>query len=66
MDLRQFRITPRTFLVVSTQGEGDEEAIEHAVETDLPYIAFVASTTKAEKIFDYLRARESQPSAWPE
>ena len=46
-----------TFVVVSTQGEGDEEAIEQALASDAPYIAFVASKTKAEKIFDYLRGR---------
>ena len=56
-DLSAVRITPRTFVVVSTQGEGDEEALEQAVASDVPYIAFVASKTKAEKIFDDLRGR---------
>jgi xanthine dehydrogenase accessory factor len=44
-------------VVVSTQGEGDEEALEQALGADVPYIAFVASKTKAEKVLDYLRGR---------
>jgi xanthine dehydrogenase accessory factor len=55
LDLSLVRITPRTFVVVSTQGECDEEALELALGVDVPYIAFVASKTKAEKIFEYLR-----------
>ncbi|MBV8551298.1 MAG: XdhC family protein [Acidobacteriaceae bacterium] len=51
------RVGPRTYVVVSTQGESDEEALELALGTEANYIAFVASTTKAEKVFDYLRAK---------
>jgi xanthine dehydrogenase accessory factor len=43
--------------VVSTQGEGDEEALEQALKSDAPYVAFVASKTKADKVFDYLKSR---------
>jgi xanthine dehydrogenase accessory factor len=57
LDFSRIRITPRTFVVISTQGEDDEEAVEEALKTDAPYIAFVASKTKAEKIFDYLREK---------
>ncbi|HTX38394.1 MAG TPA: XdhC family protein [Bryobacteraceae bacterium] len=57
LDLHRVRLTLRTFVVVSTQGEGDEEALEAALATAAPYIAFVASKTKAEKILEYLRAR---------
>jgi xanthine dehydrogenase accessory factor len=56
-DLSLIRNTPRTFVVVSTQGEGDEEALEQALGTDVRYIAFVASKTKAEKVLDYLCGR---------
>jgi xanthine dehydrogenase accessory factor len=45
------------FIVVSTQGEGDEEALEQALKTEARYVAFVASKTKAEKVFDYLKSR---------
>jgi len=57
LDLSRIRITPRTFVVVSTQGECDEEALEQALAVDVPYLAFVASKTKAEKILDYLREK---------
>jgi xanthine dehydrogenase accessory factor len=41
--------------VVSTQGEGDEEALEQAARTNAAYVAFVASKVKAQKVFEYLR-----------
>src|SRR5262249_31327938 len=59
-NLNGVRPAPQTFIVVSTQGEGDEEALEQAVSSaggDATYIAFVASKIKAEKALDYLRAR---------
>jgi xanthine dehydrogenase accessory factor len=46
-----------SFVVVSTQGEDDEEALEQALKTGAGYVAFVASRTKAEKVFDYLKTR---------
>ena len=57
LDLSQIKITPQTFLVVSTQGEDDEEALVKAVTAGAQYTAFVASKVKAQKIFDYLRQR---------
>jgi xanthine dehydrogenase accessory factor len=56
-NLEHAKITPQTFVVVSTQGEGDEEALEQALNTNAVYIAFVASKTKAKKVFEYLQAR---------
>lgn len=55
--LSHLGITSQTYLVVSTQGEGDEEALEKAVESGAGYIAFVASKTKAAKVTDYLREK---------
>jgi xanthine dehydrogenase accessory factor len=49
--------SPQTFVVVSTQGESDEEALEQAVAMEVPYIAFVASKTKAGKVFEFLREK---------
>jgi xanthine dehydrogenase accessory factor len=46
-DLHEMKITPETFIVVSTQGKGDEAT----------YVAFVASKVKARKILEYLRER---------
>jgi xanthine dehydrogenase accessory factor len=43
-----------SFIVVATQGEDDEDALEQAASLDARYTAFVASRTKACKIFDYL------------
>lgn len=56
-NLVKAKITARTFVVVSTQGEGDEEALEQAVRSEAGYIAFVASRTKAQKVFEYLRGK---------
>lgn len=55
--LEQVKLDGLTSVVVSTQGEGDEEALEEAVRTGASYIAFVASRTKAQKVLDYLKAR---------
>ena len=57
-DLTQLKLTPATFIVVSTQGDGDEEGVEAALRTGAAYVAFVASKTKAAKIVDYLRERD--------
>ena len=57
LDLSQFKIEPQTFIVVSTQGEGDEEALEKALLTNALYVAFVASKTKAGKILEGLKER---------
>ena len=53
--LEGVKSTPQTFIVVSTQGEGDEEALEQALKSDAAYVAFVASRTKAEKVLEFLR-----------
>ena len=57
LDLRHLRITPQTLIVVSTQGESDEDALEAAVNTAAPYVAFVASKAKAAKVFEYLKGQ---------
>ena len=57
LDLTQLKITPQTFLVVSTQGESDEEALEAALQTSAAYVAFVASKIKAAKTLDDLKER---------
>jgi len=56
-DMNGVKITPQTFVVVSTQGEADEEALEAALNTGVSYIALVASKKKAEKVLDYLKER---------
>ena len=54
LDLQRLAVTRETYLVVSTQGDQDEEALEQASRTDAPYISFVASEVKARKVFDFL------------
>jgi xanthine dehydrogenase accessory factor len=55
--LPEGKINEHTFVVVSTQGEGDEEALEQAVNSSALYVAFVASKTKAGKVLDFLKTR---------
>jgi xanthine dehydrogenase accessory factor len=57
LDQRLLCITPQTYVIVSTQGEYDEEGLELALEIESPYVAFVASKVKAGKLLDYLRAK---------
>ena len=57
LELKDLKISPHTFIVVSTQGECDEEALENALRTDAAYVAFVASKVKAAKVLEYLSDR---------
>src|SRR5215472_3571865 len=52
--LEAAKVTERAFIVVSTQGEGDEEALEQALKMNGAYVAFVASKSKTEKVLEYL------------
>ncbi|MFW9928072.1 MAG: XdhC family protein [Candidatus Thorarchaeota archaeon] len=55
LDLTNIAINNDTYIVVSTQGEYDEEALEMALQQSVSYISFVASRKKSEKIFEYLK-----------
>jgi xanthine dehydrogenase accessory factor len=57
LSLSDWKIGSRIFIVVSTQGEEDEEALENALRTNASYVAFVASKTKASKVFEHLSHR---------
>ncbi len=57
LNLGRLKIGPQTFIVVSTQGECDEEALEQALRTDASYVAFVASKAKAAKVLQNLGER---------
>jgi xanthine dehydrogenase accessory factor len=57
LNLSELKIDPQTFIVVSTQGERDEEALENALHTDASYVAFVASKAKAAKVLQLLSER---------
>ena len=62
-DVRGLNLDRETYIVVSTQGEGDEEALEQAVLTNVPYVSFIASPAKAEKIVQFLAGRGAVPEA---
>ena len=53
----QMKDALETYIVVATQGERDEEALEHALRTNAPYISFIASYAKARKIIGLLAAK---------
>ena len=55
LDLESLKISGDAFVVVSTQGASDEEALEQAARTSAGYVAFVASKIKAQKVLEYLR-----------
>jgi xanthine dehydrogenase accessory factor len=57
LNLSGVRIGPQTFIVVSTQGECDEEALEQALKTSAFYVAFVASKVKAAKVLQSVGER---------
>jgi len=57
LDLASISVGPQAYLVVSTQGEYDEEALEQALGVEGSYVAFVASAPKRDKIFEYLRGK---------
>ena len=57
LQLGDVKVDPQTFIVVSTQGEQDEDGLELALSTEATYIAFVASRTKAEKILKAFAAQ---------
>lgn len=54
-ELTDEMLKPHTFIVVCTQGEADELALENALRTSVPYVAFVASPRKAKGVFKYLQ-----------
>ena len=50
-------IHANTCIVVCTQGENDEDALEQALHSGVPYVSFVASRRKANAVFNNLRQR---------
>lgn len=51
------KLSPYNYIIISTQGERDEEAFEKMLPIgDIPYISFVASRKKAKAVFEYLES----------
>lgn len=49
--------SPITATVVATHGNGDEEALEHALRADIPYVGLVASPKRGNELKRYLGLR---------
>lgn len=48
-------LAPYNYIIVSTQGENDEGALEKMLSLkNIPYVSFVASRKKAKAVFEYL------------
>ena len=58
VDFSKINIDKNTFIVVSTQGEDDEESIRKALETSCNYVGFISSLRKSVKIKEYLLQTE--------
>ena len=56
-DIASIPFTDQTFVVVATQGEGDEQALKSALAYGASYTAFVASRKKAVAVFENLAAQ---------
>ena len=57
LELKSLAIRPVSFAVVATQGHDDELALETAVRSGVPYVAFVASKKKFAARAEFLRER---------
>ena len=53
--LDQVKLSSSSSIIICTQGEQDEEALEQALQKNCTYIGFVASRKKKAGVFDYLR-----------
>ncbi|MEZ4887016.1 MAG: XdhC family protein [Chitinophagales bacterium] len=56
-ELKVSDVNANTCIVVCTQGENDEDALEQALQSNAEYVSFVASRRKASAIFHTLRQR---------
>lgn len=54
-DFTNVLIDNNTFIIVSTQGENDEEAIKSALLTSCNYVGFIASKRKSDKVREFLK-----------
>jgi xanthine dehydrogenase accessory factor len=55
VDLDEKLITPNTYIIVCTQGEGDDIALKNAIESGCSYVSFVSSMRKANSIYNSLK-----------
>jgi xanthine dehydrogenase accessory factor len=55
--LQSVKISPSSSIIICTQGEQDEEALEQALQQTCAYIGFVASRKKKAGVFENLEQR---------
>jgi xanthine dehydrogenase accessory factor len=55
LDFSQVEVKPRSFIVVASHGNYDEDALEGALRTQAGYVALISSKTRAQAILQYLR-----------
>jgi xanthine dehydrogenase accessory factor len=60
-DFSDIKVTSETYVVVSTQGNLDEEALDQALRTTAQYISFVGSKAKTQKILNLLAGQGMAP-----
>lgn len=56
VNLSNVRTTMASFIVVVTQGEGDEKALSEALKKEYAYLGFVASRKKMASVKEYLES----------
>ncbi len=54
-DFSSVLVDNNTFIIVSTQGENDEEAVKNALLTSSNYVGFISSKKKSGKVMDFLK-----------
>ncbi len=54
LNLQQVKTSRASFIVVATQGEQDEKALEQALSKTSAYVGFVASRKKKAQVMDFL------------
>jgi xanthine dehydrogenase accessory factor len=60
-DFKSAHVGSRTVVVVATQGHGDEEAVEQAVNAGPAFVGLVASHKRGESVLGYLADRGVSP-----
>ena len=61
ISLDQLKLASSSSIVVCTQGDQDEEALEQALQKNCSYIGFVASRKKKSGVFEYLIQQGMDP-----
>ena len=56
INLTQVKTTPATFIIIATQGEGDEKALLESLKKERAFIGFIASKKKMISVSEYLKS----------